>query len=177
MSRFVLITGAPGVGKSTIAGLLAANLGGTVAHMCGDVFILAVTPFQISDDRRTFLRKNLVSFARHAVEQEYDWIVLECVIPSDEFITQMRSEIGLPAEAVAVYSLVAEQPAYDERLTAKLAAAGASASGLQTCHEWMERISRLATPVAIDTSEQAPDETAMEILNHFRHAGETRGSV
>jgi 2-phosphoglycerate kinase len=164
VTRLVLITGAPGVGKTSVAQCLAANLGGTVARLCGDVFILAVTPFAISDDRRLFLRRNLTSFARHAMEHDFDWVVVECVIPSDEFIRDLIAAIGLPESRVRVFSLVASQGVYKKRLETKIRYHQAATLNLDECYEWMERIRRLELPTLIDTSRNSAEDTTEKIL-------------
>ena len=164
VTRLILIPGAPGVGKTSVAQCLAASLDGTVARLCGDVFILAVTPFEISEDRRVFLRENLTSFARHAIEHGYDWVVMECVIPSDAFIRRLIEAIGLPTNQRHVFSLLAEKGAYKRRLEAKMRYHDAATPNLGDCYEWMERIKRLSVPTAIDTSANTAEETASEIL-------------
>lgn len=164
MTRVILITGAPGVGKTTVAELLPARLGGTTARLGGDVFVLAVTPFEVSDDRRLFLRENLASFTHHAIAHAYDWVVLECVIPSDAFIEELREAIGIPRDRFFVVSILAEEAAYERRLRRKTRHAGVSEASLQACREWMERIRNLRAPTPIDSSAESPERTAAEVL-------------
>jgi len=127
MARLILITGPPGIGKTSVAQTLAANLPGVAARLCGDTFILAVTPFKINDDRRLFLRENLASFARHAIDHGYDHVILECVIPSDDFIADLIEDIGPGRGRFAVFSLLASKQAYETRLSDKLRHHDASA--------------------------------------------------
>ena len=167
-TRLVLITGAPGVGKTSVAQALAVSLDGTVARLCGDVFVLAVTPFEISVDRRLFLRHNLASFVRHSLEHAYDWALIECVIPSDAFIADLVAEVGLPDDCVFVFSLVADDDAYRARLRAKAERAGASDAGLRACEEWMERIRALELPTPIDTSRRGLEDTTSALQKLLR---------
>ena len=164
MTRVILITGAPGVGKTTVAELLAARLSGTTARLGGDVFVLAVTPFEVSDDRRQFLLDNLASFIRHAIAHAYDWVVLECVIPCEAFIEELRESSGTPPACFLAVSVLADREAYERRLRRKTRHAGVSEASLQACHEWMERIRALTLPVPIDSSAQTPDQTAADVL-------------
>lgn len=168
MTRLILITGAPGVGKTSVAQQLAADLDGTVVRLCGDVFVLAVTPFEISDDRRLFLRQNLASCVKHSIAHGYDWVVIECVIPSDEFIAELLAEVGLPPECVFVFALVADRDAYAARLKTTTQQHGMTEAGLQTCQQWMDRIRALKLPTPIDTSRRRLEDTAAELLKLLR---------
>jgi len=169
MTNVVVMTGPPAIGKTTVAYLLSQRLPGTVARISGDVFVLAVTPLEPSEERRAFLRENLVSFTRHAVGHEYDWVVIECVIPSDEFLSRLVAETGLPAERHRIFALLAGPAAYERRLRARLDEYDASAAERQRsrCHEWMERIARLRRVVPIDTTSQSPEETVEAICRHL----------
>lgn len=163
MTRLVIITGAPGVGKTTVAHLLADALDGVTARISGDVFVLAVTPFETSDERRSFLRESLASFVRRAVAHAYDWVVIECVIPSDKFIAELVSESGVARENVTTISLLAERSAYELRVRDKLRAEGVTGADLTACHEWMSRIAALRTPIPLDTSRITAAETVAEL--------------
>ncbi len=165
-SRLVVITGPPAIGKTTAAYLLARRLPGTVARISGDVFVLAVSPFEASDDRRAFLLENLVSFIEHARAHAYDWIVIECVIPSDEFLDELIAGAGLAADSVHVFSILASEDAYRRRVEGRLAAQGGvqPEAQLAACCQWLHRIAALRRPQPVDTSAQTPEETAAALL-------------
>ena len=141
-TRVILITGPPGIGKTAVAQALAERLPGTKARLCGDVFLLAVAPFQASDERRLFLRENLTSFTRHAVEHGYDWVILEFVILEDAFINAFVDSLG--AESKAEYRNI---PAGDT----------------QACHDWMKQIQALKVPRPIDTSALSVEQTVEQV--------------
>lgn len=169
MTNVIVITGPPAIGKTTVAYLLSQRLGGTVARISGDVFVLAVTPFETSEERRAFLRANLTSFARHAVGHAYDWVVIECVIPSGEFLRRFVAETELPAERHHIFALLAGREAYERRLRARLCECDTPATErqLRSCHEWLERIAGLREAVPIDTTSLSPERTAELILRHL----------
>ncbi len=164
-TNLIVITGPPAIGKTTVACLLSQRLAGTVARISGDVFVLAVTPFETSDERRAFLRENLVSFVRHAARHEYDWVVIECVIPSDEFLSRIMAETGLPPAQHHVFALLADGPAYERRVRARLCECDTPATErqLHSCRRWLERIAGLRQAAAIDTTSLTPEETAEAI--------------
>ena len=170
MTHAIIITGPPGVGKTTVAGLLADSLDGVTASISGDVFVLAVTPFEVSDDRRLFLLRNLASFARNSVANGYDWIVIECVIPSDEFLNDLITNTGLPKECVTVVSLLAERDAYEARVVENLQSQAIDEIDITSCREWMTRIAALKTPTPIDTSHASPAETVAALHRILRTA-------
>ena len=113
MSQVVIITGALGLGKSTIASLLTDELAGTIAHVSGDTFSLAVKPWMVNDERRLFIRGNLASFARHAIKHEYDWIILDHVFLKDEYVQDLIHRIGLPTDDNHVIALTALRKSKD----------------------------------------------------------------
>ena len=152
MTGVILITGPPGIGKTAVAQALAERLEGTKARLCGDVFLLAVTPFQAGEERRRFLLENLTSFTRHAIRHDYDWVILEFVILEDEFINAFVASLEKDPCRVCVVSLLADGEAYRRRLKSKTEYLGVSKQGLQACDEWMGRIRRLKTAQAVDTS-------------------------
>ena len=167
MTRIVLITGPPGIGKTSAAQALTANLEGTRACLCGDVFVLAVTPFEINDDRRQFLGENLTSFIRYSTAHEYDWVVLECVIPSDEFIQYLKVSAGVPPGNFHVFSLLASESAYETRLKQKLENYDTHNVDFARSREWLTRIRNMAEPVSIDTSRQTLEQTVAVLLNRI----------
>ncbi|UCG32347.1 MAG: AAA family ATPase [Phycisphaerales bacterium] len=175
MTRLVLITGPPGVGKTSAAMALARRLPGVCARLCGDVFLMAVTPFESSEARRLFLRENLVSFTRHAAGHGYDWVVVEFVILKHDFIEAFVAAVQDAVAGVDVVSLVAGEEAYRERLRSATEYGGASASELAACHDMMSQIRALDMCHPIDTSSLSPEETAEEILHFIQQGGSEHG--
>ena len=163
MTRVVLITGPPGIGKTAVAQAVAERLQGTKARLCGDVFLLAVTPFQANEERRRFLRENIVSFTRNAIEHDYDWVILEFVILEDEFINAFVDSLEKDRCGVCVVSLLADGEAYRARLRTKTEYLGVSKQGLQACDEWMGRVRRLKLAQAIDTSTLSVEQTVERV--------------
>lgn len=162
-TRVILITGPPGIGKTAVAQALAERLPGTKARLCGDVFLLAVAPFQASDERRLFLRENLTSFTRHAVEHGYDWVILEFVILEDAFINAFVDSLGAEAGGVCVVSLLADRRAYLARLESKAEYRNIPAGDTQACHDWMKQIQALKVPRPIDTSALSVEQTVEQV--------------
>ena len=109
VTRVVLITGPPAVGKTSVAMALAEQLPGVSARLCGDVILLSVRPFEATEERRRFLRENLVSFARHAAGHGYDWVIIEFVILTDTFIEAFAGEVRDVVEGITAVSLLADQ--------------------------------------------------------------------
>ena len=163
-TQVILITGAPGIGKTTSAQLLAQNLPGITAYCCGDVFVLAVTPLEINDDRRLFLRRNLASFVKHAAEHKYDWVILDCVIPSDEFIFKLMEDTGLPSTRFKIISLLAHREAHRERLLPKVKEGMANEANFAACYEWTDQIRKLKMAASIDTTNDNEHETMARIM-------------
>ena len=173
MTQAIVITGPPAVGKTTVAYLLSQQLSGTVARISGDVFVLAVTPLETSEERRRFLLANLASFTHHACDHGYDWVVIECVIPSDAFLARLVEAAGLPAERCHVFALLAEREAYERRLRTRLGGQITPATDRQvrSACEWLERIAALRRPIPIDTTHQTPEQTAAAIARAVRPGG------
>ena len=163
-TQVILITGAPGVGKTTAAQLLAQNLPGVTAYCCGDVFILSVTPLEISDDRRLFLRRNLASFVRNADAHSYDWVIIDCVIPSDEFIYHLMEDSGLPSARFKIISLLADRESHRARLLPKVKEGMANEANFSACYEWMDRIRKLKMAASIDTTRDSEHETMARLM-------------
>jgi chloramphenicol 3-O-phosphotransferase len=175
MTRVVLITGPPGVGKTSVAMALAERLPGVCARLCGDVFLLAVTPFESSEARRLFLRDNLVSFTRHAAGHGCDWVVIEFVILKRDFIEAFVAAVQDAVARVDVVSLVAGEDAYRERLKSAAEYGGASASELAACRDMMSQIRALDACHLVDTSALSPEETAEEVHRFIDRGGPAPG--
>jgi DNA polymerase III delta prime subunit len=163
VTRIILITGPPGIGKTAVAQALAERLPGQTARLCGDVFLLSVSPFQATEERRLFLRKNLTSFTRHAVDHGYDWVLLEFVILKDEFIEAFIDSLRPTGCSVCVVSLLADGAAYRRRLAARTEYRQVSPQSLQACNDWMRQIRNLRAPHPIDTSALSIEQAAERI--------------
>jgi chloramphenicol 3-O-phosphotransferase len=175
VTQLVLMTGPPAVGKTSVAMALAEQLPGVSARLCGDVYLMSVRPFEATEERRLFLRKNLVSFTRHAADHGYDWVIIEFVILADAFVDTLVEEVREAVDCVTSVSLVADEDVYLARVRSAAEGEHVSQEHISACRQWMSQIRDLQSCRPIDITGMGPMDAARRVRDLIEGVGREAG--
>jgi len=163
MTRIVIITGTSGAGKTTVCQSLADALPGTVAYLSGDTIALSLFPFDISDDRRQFIRENCASFAKHAIAHGYDWVLLEYVILKDVYVDDLISRMDLDGQQLDVIAIDLANRDLLHRLKSKPENRSKDDRLFEPCYQWAEEIRSMKRPRPFDSTGLSIEQTVDRI--------------
>ena len=114
----ILITGTPGVGKTTLLPALADRLGEKCAYLDGDV-VGRTRPLTRTVERMNLIQDNIVACAANFAEWGARYFATAFVFGSEERIERIRGKLRAAGHAVVAVGLVADDNALVERIRLK----------------------------------------------------------
>ncbi len=165
MQEILIINGAPGIGKTTVARLLFARLN-DCAYLCGDS-VWQINPFEVTERTKTIVEKNIPFVLRSYLEAGYQFVILDWVMHRQEIIDRILSPLADLNFEAKVFTLVADEKAAVERSLARNGAARNSAGVLERL-----RLSRQLNSTQIDTTSLSPEAVADKIFRLIRRLEE-----
>ena len=157
MAKLVIVNGAPGVGKSTVAEIVFSGLS-NAAFLDGDD-VWRIRPFEVNDRTKAIVGKNIPFVLRSYLEAAYDYVLLAWVMHRQEIIDAILEALSDLEFDLHVFTLVAEEGVLCERWRSR--------AGKQAVPELVGdrlRQSRRLRTTQIDTTGMEPDEVADRIL-------------
>jgi predicted kinase len=157
MAKLVIINGAPGVGKSTVANPVFPELPNS-AFLDGDD-VWRINPFEVTERTKAIVIKNIPFVLRNYLEAGYDYVLLAWVMHRQEIIDSVVADLSDLRPEVHVFTLVAEEGALIDRW--RLRAGGGAPSDVVADRL---RQSRQLDTTQIDTTHLTAEQTADRIL-------------
>ncbi len=157
MAKLVIVNGAPGVGKSTVAELVFSKLC-NAAFLDGDD-VWRIRPFEVNDRTKAIVGKNIPVVLRSYLEAGYEYVLLAWVMHRQEIIEAVLEALSDLEFELHVFTLVADEETLSQRWRSR--------AGEQTVPELVAdrlRQSRRLPTTQIDTTGLEPDEVADRIL-------------
>ncbi len=157
MAKLVIINGAPGIGKSTVAELVFAGLT-NAAFLDGDD-VWRIKPFEVNERTKAVVNRNIPFVLRSYLEAGYEWVLLAWVMHRQEIIDLVVAALSDLDFDLHIFTLVAEEEALLERWRLR-----AKKEDVPELVADRLRESRRLTTTQIDTTHLQPKEIAEKIL-------------
>jgi broad-specificity NMP kinase len=158
MPKLVIVNGAPGVGKSTVAKLVFPRLSNS-AFLDGDD-VWRTNPFEVTEHTKAIVEKNIPFLLRSYLEAGYEYVLLAWVMHRQEIIDLVLAELSDLDFEVHVFTLVAEESVVQDRWRHRTGREGDSSLVADRLRQ-----SKALESTKIDTTDLGPEEIAERILN------------
>lgn len=165
MSKLIIINGTMGIGKSTVARLVFANLTNS-AFLDGDD-VWRINPFEVNARTRAIVEKNIPFVLRSYFEAGYEYVILAWVMHRQEIIDAILQPLADLNLETHVYTLVADETIAVKRALSRDGEARDSEGVILRLRQ-----SRELHSAQIDTTHLQPTEVADEILAMIHPTGE-----
>jgi len=156
--KLVFITGAPGVGKNTVARLVFARLDGC-AWLDGDD-VWRMNPFVVDDRTIRIVEANITFVLRSYLAAGFRHVIFTWVLHRQDIIDRLVAGLEGLEHDLSIFTLVCDEATLAER-RGRRNPGDAQRVGL--AFERLRQSRELATP-KIDTTGRTPEEAAEEIL-------------
>ena len=107
MPKLIIINGAPGVGKSTVARLVFARLP-NAAFLDGDD-VWQINPFEVTERTKAIVQRNIPFVLRGYLEAGYDYVILAWVMHQQVIIDWLLKQLQDLDFGLRVFTLIAEE--------------------------------------------------------------------
>jgi predicted ABC-type ATPase len=114
-NRLIFIGGAPGIGKSTVAGLLLKNLENCVWLDGDDLW--RMNPFKVDDNTKTMVEKNIRFVLNSFIQVRFSCILFTWVLHIDSIVDAILSGIDQSGYDFRHYTLICDERTLKERLS------------------------------------------------------------
>lgn len=160
MAKLIIINGAPGVGKSTIAELLFSKLNNTALLDGDDVW--RINPFEVTEKKKKIVESNIFHVLRNYIEAGYEYVILSWVLHKQEIIDRLLSKLNDLSFEVSIFTLIADEGV----LLQRLANEKYNTRSKEIAIDRLRQSLQLDT-IKIDTTEQRPKEIVEEIIKQI----------
>jgi broad-specificity NMP kinase len=159
--KLVLVTGPPGIGKTTVARLLFQSLEDS-AWLDGDD-VWRINPFTVNERTKKIAEANIPFVLRSYLEADYSYVILSWVLHDPALIDRILERIGALEDPPLVFTLVADEAALEARLKTDPERGPITARPFERLRQ-----ARLLETRKIDTTDRTPESIAAEILNEVK---------
>lgn len=161
MPELIFLGGPPGVGKSTVAPLVARELADS-AWLDGDD-VWRIHPLEVTPRSRGIVERNITSCLQTFLQARISYVLLAWVLHRQDLIERLLAPLRAHSEAVHVLHLVARPPV----LSSRCAAESQKIRLASRARDRLFQIQSLPYP-KIDTSDLTPGQAARAVVTHIR---------
>lgn len=113
ITKLIIISGAPGVGKTTIGNMLFSKLDSS-AFLDGDD-VWRINPFEVTDKTRSIVEKNIIYILRNYIEAGYEYVILSWVLHRQSIIDRLLNNLNDLDFKVYIFTLICNEEILIER--------------------------------------------------------------
>ena len=154
--KLIFIGGAPGVGKSTIAGLLLNELNDS-AWLDGDD-LWRMNPFAVDDNAKRMVEKNICFVLNSFLEERFSYILFTWVLHLDSITDTILNSLDQADFDFMHFTLTCDEETLKDRISNDIGRGTDSSLALKRLSQSIN-----VNSLKIDTSNKTPDEIT-EIL-------------
>ena len=114
-NKLVFIGGAPGIGKSTVAGLLLKNLENSVWLDGDDVW--RMDPFIVNDKTKSMVEKNICYVLNSFVQAGFSYVLFTWVLHLDVIVDTLLGKMDTSEYVFKHFTLVCDENTLKQRLS------------------------------------------------------------
>ena len=159
-NKLIFIGGAPGIGKSTVAGLLLKDLENCVWLDGDDLW--RMNPFIVDDKTKAMVEKNISFVLDSFIQAQFSYILFTWVLHMDSIADVILSGIDQSGYDFRHYTLICDEESLKERLSIDVDRTTDHALAIKRLKQ-----SKNGKSVKIDTFDKTPFELAAIFKNRI----------
>ena len=156
-AKLVFITGAPGIGKSTVASILFKRLPES-AWLDGDD-VWRMNPFRVNDTTTAMVEQNIQFVLRNYLSAGFAHVILSWVLHRQSIIDRILNGLGELEYEPFIFTLVCDEESLESRLKDDPLREPVTELALRRLRE-----SKELETIKIDVTERSPEQIADEIV-------------
>jgi len=114
LTKLIIISGPPGVGKSVVGSLLSSKLNNSAFLDADDVW--RINPFEVNETTKNIVEQNITFVLRNYINAKYQYVILAWVLHRQSIIDRVLSRLGDLKFNVQIFTLIAEEGVLLDRL-------------------------------------------------------------
>ena len=158
--KLIFIGGAPGIGKSTVAGLLLKDLDNGVWLDGDDLW--RMNPFLVDENTKAMVEKNIVFVLNSFLKEHFSYILFTWILHSDSIKDLILSGLGQADFDFMHFTLICDEKTLKERLSIDVQRSTDHSLAIKRLEQSINGKS-----LKIDTVNKTPSEIATILINRI----------
>ena len=158
--KLIFIGGAPGIGKSTIAGLLLKDLENGVWLDGDDLW--KMNPFLVDENTKAMVEKNISFVLNSFLKEHFSYILFTWVLHLDSIVDVILSGIDQVDFIFMHYTLICDEKTLKERLSIDVERTTDHSLAIKRLEQ-----SKYVKSLKVDTVNKTPSEIASMLKNQI----------